>query len=225
MEYFWILAAVPVTFLQFFLRAVRWRYLLLPQGRPGLHTLFGTIMIGFMTLNVLPFRIGEFVRAYVLSRREPITMSAGFATIVVERIFDGFGILLYFLVSLLFLPAALSEDFKTRIQIGSAITAVIYLVAIVFLVGLKFRPEWVQWCVRVFLGRFPRLRKLAEKVIASFITGLDAVGRWRLFLAISFLDRVDLGCKCSVLLRVHACLFHAGRYNGQSGRVFRGHVS
>ena len=39
--------------------------------------------------------MGEFVRAYALGRTEALPASLSFATIVVERVFDGFTLLLF----------------------------------------------------------------------------------------------------------------------------------
>ena len=45
-------------------------------------------MIGFMANNVLPFRLGEFVRPWVLARREKLSKTTLLATVVVERAVD-----------------------------------------------------------------------------------------------------------------------------------------
>ncbi len=44
-------------------------------------------MIGFMG-NVLPARAGEFLRAYLVGKKNGITFSGAFSTIIVERLFD-----------------------------------------------------------------------------------------------------------------------------------------
>ena len=52
-------------------------------------------MVGYAVNNVTP-RGGEFVRPYVLARREKISKSAVFATILVERFVDIIFLLLMF---------------------------------------------------------------------------------------------------------------------------------
>lgn len=49
----WLLLFSALTIFSIYLRAIHWRYLLLPSGRPSLHSLFGATMIGFMSLNLL----------------------------------------------------------------------------------------------------------------------------------------------------------------------------
>ena len=78
-----------VTLGGFWLRAVRWRYFI-QAGRPlSMDSLFSSTMIGFMANNVLPFRLGEFVRPWALARRERLSKTTLLATVVVERAVDG----------------------------------------------------------------------------------------------------------------------------------------
>ena len=99
----WLVPVIASIFVRFWLTAIRWQLLLRPVKRIGVHRLFAITMIGFMANNVLPARLGEFVRAYALGRAEALPPSLPFATIVIERIFDGFTLLLFLLGGLSFL--------------------------------------------------------------------------------------------------------------------------
>ena len=90
-----------------------------------------------MSLNVLPLRLGEFIRAYVLGRRENMSKSGIFATVVVERIFDGFTVLSLLMLSLLFLPNDINPDTTSWIRAFSYLAVAIYLTAIAFVVLVK----------------------------------------------------------------------------------------
>jgi hypothetical protein len=46
--------------------------------------------IGFAANNLLPARIGEFARAFVMGRTGKMPVSAAFASMVMERVLDGF---------------------------------------------------------------------------------------------------------------------------------------
>ena len=46
-------------------------------------------IIGFMANNVLPARLGDVARAFVLARRRRIPAAGTFASVMLERIFDG----------------------------------------------------------------------------------------------------------------------------------------
>src|SRR5688572_20419721 len=99
----WLVPVILSLFVRFWLTAVRWQLLLRPIKQIGVHRLFAVTLIGFMANNVLPARLGEFVRAYALGRAEGLPPSLPFATIVIERIFDGFTLLLFLLGGLSFL--------------------------------------------------------------------------------------------------------------------------
>ena len=71
-DYLYILLAVCFTFINYFLRAVRWRYLLISEKTIPLSSLYPATIIGYMANNVLPARLGEFVRAYILAHREQL---------------------------------------------------------------------------------------------------------------------------------------------------------
>lgn len=83
------LAATFVATVVFPIRAFRWRPLLRPVARTGFRNRFAATSIGFMANNLLPARIGEFARAFALTRTEPVSLSASFGSLVVERLFDG----------------------------------------------------------------------------------------------------------------------------------------
>jgi len=73
------------------IRALRWRLLLREADDAPLRlpAAWHGVAIGFMANNLLPFRAGEVLRAYAASRLAPVRMSSAFASVAVERVFDG----------------------------------------------------------------------------------------------------------------------------------------
>lgn len=92
-NYIYLIPAILLTILSLWIRAFRWQYILQPVREIRVSSLFSATMIGFMANNLLPVRLGEFVRAYTIGEKERISKSSSLATIVVERIFDGITIL------------------------------------------------------------------------------------------------------------------------------------
>jgi uncharacterized protein (TIRG00374 family) len=84
------LVCVGVTYV---FRAIRWQCLLAPLGPTRLRTAFRTTIIGFAALSLLPARLGDPLRAYLLARQERLSAPATFATVVMERVFDLVGVL------------------------------------------------------------------------------------------------------------------------------------
>lgn len=174
-----LLAATVAATLTFLLRAIRWRLLLLPAvGDIPFRSRWAAVNIGFMTNNLLPARIGEFARAYSLSRIESITVSAALASLVVERLFDS-AIMLGLL-----LPAYVALGPEELEQIGplrAVVFGVIGLVAAgVVTLGLTVRfPDRVIGIVAKLSGQLPtRFKGLAQRLLVmleSFIEGLGAL--------------------------------------------------
>ncbi len=168
----WLAPALLSIVVRFWLTAIRWRILLGSTKRIGLHRLFGVTMIGFMANNVFPARIGEFVRAYALGRSESLAAPLAFATIVIERIFDGLTLLLFLGAGLflLTLPAWL-------LWLAAA-SCCLYLVVLAVLVSLRW--EGGVRLVTTVLGRLPeRLRLPALRLLDAFRLGLSALGDGR----------------------------------------------
>lgn len=71
------------------LRSVRWG-LLVQAIKPEVRfrSYLSICSVGFMLINILPFRLGEFARPYLLFEREDVPFGSGMATVVVERVLD-----------------------------------------------------------------------------------------------------------------------------------------
>jgi glycosyltransferase 2 family protein len=169
-----VAAAAGLHFVSLFFRAVRWQYLLLPMRRIGLGTLYSATLIGYMANNVLPARLGEFVRAYALAAREKLETSAVFATLVVDRLCDGFTVLLILLVTFFTvkLPPGM-ERVQDGLVAGGYITLCLYLGVMGFLWLLRTRTTRTIELIGKVLKPLPAI--VAEKTIpllGSFIQGL-----------------------------------------------------
>ena len=193
----WYLAAAALLNLAFYVvRSVRWRYLMDPvKPRIPVGSLFSATMIGFMANNVLPARLGEFVRAYALGKREDVAMGSTFATIVVVRLFDGMSVLLLMIVSLATLPSSIaSGPAAATIKKAGTLSLVAYLGVIVFLGYFLYRPHIFSNGVRAVLK--PVSEGLAEKaayMADSFMLGLGVVKQARLLLPILFYNALHWG--------------------------------
>jgi uncharacterized protein (TIRG00374 family) len=183
----WLLAAaVLVATFSFVLRALRWRVLLIPVHRDSkFDARFGATCIGFTVNNLLPARLGEFARAYALSRTEGLNLGASIASLVAERIFDGL-VLAFFLFATISLPG---------FPLGEGGTAVLVrrmanVGAIAF--GAAFLLMWLaarnpDRSIRLFersIGRFlsPALGRRAVGIMAGFLDGLGALHDTAIFL-------------------------------------------
>jgi len=100
----WFVAGCVVTVVGYFIRAVRWGDLLASNRRPPFGRLFGATMIGFLAINTLPARLGEFVRAYALARTERMATATVLGSVAVERVLDLAALGVFWSLSLLVAP-------------------------------------------------------------------------------------------------------------------------
>jgi glycosyltransferase 2 family protein len=178
-NYIYLAPALVAYFIGVWVRAVRWRYLLLPIADRSSRRLFPVVVIGYMANDVLPFRMGEIVRAYVLGEREKISKSSTLATIVVERIFDGLTMVLFMVVISLFIP--LNEQIQLVIRIG----AILFIgVLVLFFVAALWQSRATSLFGRL-VGVLPsRVGDKAKEIFDSFLTGLQILRTKQALLAV-----------------------------------------
>jgi uncharacterized protein (TIRG00374 family) len=173
-DYWYIVLAIICTFISYFLRAVRWHYLLIPEKRILLSSLYPATIIGYMANNVLPARLGEFVRAFVLAQREGLQTPAVFASLVIDRLFDGFTVMLILLFTLftLHLPHGLAEA-ESMLRTGGVVTFLLYMGVVAFLILLKRQTMRTLAWTAILLKPFPQ--RISDQIIpllGSFIGGI-----------------------------------------------------
>jgi glycosyltransferase 2 family protein len=109
-EYVYIIPTIILIFVSHYFRAVRWSALFAPIKRVSVLNLFSATMIGFMANSVLPARIGEIIRPVMVAKKEKVKVTASFATVVMERIFDLLSIIVFASLLFFFLPAETLQD-------------------------------------------------------------------------------------------------------------------
>jgi uncharacterized protein (TIRG00374 family) len=167
-----LLGLVVVTVGTYAVRAWRWGHLLAPLGRVPLARLFETTMVGFLAGLFIP-RAGEVLRPYLVSRSHGIPTSAGFATIVVERLLDLLTVLALFAVYLFVLPTPARQahgPLMDLLKVAGALTAAgATLVVIVLLAFHKNSARALGVLERVF-------SRLPARLAGPFRSGLAAFG-------------------------------------------------
>ncbi|HTR97232.1 MAG TPA: lysylphosphatidylglycerol synthase transmembrane domain-containing protein [Candidatus Acidoferrales bacterium] len=161
-------AVCVLTIFGFWVRAVRWRYFV-QAGRPvPLSSLFSATMIGFMANNVLPFRLGEFVRPWALGRREQLSKSMLLATIVVERAIDMLTLLTIFGVALLLHPIAENTEAGHMVQQGARLMIALSLGLTLFVIAAERNRKVAQLVLAVVPAK---LRARAAHLLDRFLDG------------------------------------------------------
>jgi uncharacterized protein (TIRG00374 family) len=81
-----VAAAFTLSFAWLAVRAVVWRTLL--QNKAAYSPVFFTICEGYLLNNLLPFRMGELARAFLLSQKARLDFWSVLSSIVIERVLD-----------------------------------------------------------------------------------------------------------------------------------------
>ena len=172
-----LLAAVTVSG-TLIMRAWRWQYLLLPVKHVRFSGSMAATCIGMMANMILPMRLGEIVRAVVLGHRERMDKSAAFATVVVDRLLDGFTILFILALMLLLAPIPVDQEWQRRLQWGGIAFFLLYGAVFVLLCYLYRSPARVlQGVRRVCSGLPTRWVDRLCRFLESFSGGLQILDR------------------------------------------------
>lgn len=185
-----VLIAAGIQVIALAIRGYRWGYLIPVDKKIRLRTLVEATYIGYMANNILPAKLGEIIRPYMLGRKEGISKTSAFASIVMERIIDGLtvvGILfvisfispevlrhskeaLSLVASFLGMSAAPAIDIRKVTTVG--FIAVLGLLG--FMIFLRVGRTHAFRVVAFFLTPFPK--KFSEKVVAVLHKFVDGIG-------------------------------------------------
>jgi glycosyltransferase 2 family protein len=147
----WLLPAFAISFTLQVFRAWRWQLELRPLERVSLGRLWVVTSVAYMAINLLPVRLGEVVRPWLLSRRTHVTISNVVGNLVIEKTMDSIVIVFYILVGLL-----TTENLPPWVRRGAIVPAVAaaVLATLVVLLWLRGEPFVDRWVVRFLPERF-----------------------------------------------------------------------
>lgn len=180
------LAAFGIYYLSFPLRAVRWRLLLENVGYtkengvqlPGFWKLVEIIYISFFANVVVPAKLGDLYRAFLLRQETNVSTTRSFGTVLAERLLDLIVLLLLFIPSIIIslhgrLPVEI--EFGLEITLGAVVVGIIGLFVlrqarepIAKLVPERFREQYYH-LQEGMLGSFRRLPTLSVLTVGVWL--------------------------------------------------------
>ncbi len=185
--------ALIVTALTYAVRAWRWQSLLAPIGPTRYAVAFETTVIGFAASTLLPGRVGEVLRPYLLARRERLNATSAFATIILERLLDLATVLLLFAAFVFTAgPGVVSGDPSklALVKFGGTVAAGAAVGGLVVLFALAGHPERLgRAALRIERLLPARLAGLVAAFVETFAQGLAVMrdpARLAAALALSF---------------------------------------
>jgi glycosyltransferase 2 family protein len=165
-NYLWLIPAIAFSCGSLIFRAFRWRALFHPRDLPYGHV-FGIMTVGYLVTTLLPLRLGDFVRVYIIGEMHDIRKVRALSTVVVERILDVLTVIVVLMLLLPFVPVP--GYVRTVLLIGvPGMLVIIGLVALLWfkreraLDMLEHRTGWLPD------GVSAKMREHGESVLEGF---------------------------------------------------------
>jgi uncharacterized membrane protein YbhN (UPF0104 family) len=193
----WTLPLYYLTLLAMtWFRSVRWRYLLRSIAIVPKKRLFSVSCVGFLAILLMPFRIGEIVRPYMI-RTPPeardrsagtITLTAATSSVVAERIIDGLYLSIVLALALLLVPpiSPLPDHVVgipvtvRHVRMSGYLMLGLFTAAFTTIAIFYFARSWAHKATLIVVGKVstPLAEKLAT-MAEKFADGLHVFGRGR----------------------------------------------
>ena len=160
--------SIPVSMA---IKAIRWHYLFVDREAVTFEPLLSSLYVGYLVNTILPGRVGEFVRAFLVGQRERVNTPAALATIVLEKVLDlvALAVMLLFVVAQLPLPEAL--------RVGAGSFLALLGIGLAGLVVVVAAPSLVLRLVDFVVGAVPLLGRFSVGRLAHSFIGAFAVLR------------------------------------------------
>ncbi|MEZ4451030.1 MAG: lysylphosphatidylglycerol synthase transmembrane domain-containing protein [Nannocystaceae bacterium] len=152
----------------FFLRALRWWFLVRAIAEVPLAVALKVALAGFLWIIALPWRLGELARPILLAESAPIGVGEVLGTVALERIADGLVICGVFFAAV---AARAHEPAVAELFAVATTVSVLFVGALAVVIAMAIWPRFVGAIVRGTVGRLHR--GLADRLAGV----ADGVGR------------------------------------------------
>ena len=195
----WIGVALGLNALRIASLVWRWRFLLASQGRCSWGLAFESLAVGYSANTLFPLRAGDAARLGGVAHFSSIPFGGVSSAMILERLGDGFTLLLLAGVSLLFLPERMMKLFGNHFLMDSNTLLFGGAFVIFFVVGVVF--------FRLVLRRFyPNLASSIRKILADLMAGLGTVRSPRMLMGWLGLSLLTWGIEIATYFTVFLAL-------------------
>lgn len=157
------------------MRSLGWQFLL--QRKVSLGQTFLALNEGYLLNNILPFRLGELGRAFLLGRRSHLGMFRVLSTVVVERSYD-----LAIAAGLLLATLPLALGMEWARPAATFLLFVIITGLLVLYLAARNR-DWVERLIDRLAGRWTIVKRFILPQIHSILDGFSVLTRFEFFAA------------------------------------------
>jgi len=128
-KFFYLLVSFLLGISLLGLRSYRWKLFILEYRDVDLIKFFESTSIGLFFNNILPFRMGDFIQAYTISKKTNLPKSLTFSTVLMERFVDLFPPIIFIIIGSFFiiLPKQISILISSIVLLGLILALVIII--------------------------------------------------------------------------------------------------
>jgi uncharacterized protein (TIRG00374 family) len=175
-------AAIVLIYLTYILRALRWRVFLEPVCKTSTWSVVPPTFIGFTGLALLG-RAGEFIRPYLISRKENLPFASQVGVWTVERIFDVGAFTVLMTIDVFFSAALRVNPYIHKFRIASAmlVGAVAFAGLMAFLIRMQ-GPQVARALHNATVKLSARLARMVDEKVRAFGEGLNTISGGKAFL-------------------------------------------
>ena len=163
-NYWLLLLNLGISIIWLAVRGLAWRTLL--RNQATYRDVFLTLSEGYLLNNVLPFRLGEVGRAFLLGRKSKLGFMKVLPTIVIERAVDLAFSAAILLSAVPFVVGAAGAG-RIAILLGSLV-----VVGLVGMYVLARKHDWALGLFNRLTARWPKLQTRGNDFLAPFFAGL-----------------------------------------------------
>ena len=121
-DYIYLILATFFLWCSVWLRGARWKFIFPVKGSPSISSLYRAELIGYFGNNVLPLRLGELLRSYIVGKENSLSKSFVFGTVILERLMDTLALAFFGLLLLFSYP--IDSDLKEKIMLMGVISII-----------------------------------------------------------------------------------------------------
>lgn len=182
----WVGLGLLTVLLSIAARVVRWRELFGESHTPRHRSLARALVVGKLLNTLLPARLGEVGRFYILGRDEGLSKATVAGTIAAEKVFDLLFLVLAAGLTAAFVPVPpwLTGSLTTGAGVGAA----------VFVAAVALPHRWIRAATRRLASWLPETAAVRlVSLVDSGLVGLESLRRQRLAMRASIWSAVVWG--------------------------------
>ncbi len=170
-----VAAAIALIYITYVLRALRWRIFLEPVRKTRTAALIAPTFIGFTGLALLG-RPGEFIRPYLIAKKEGLSFTSQFGVWTVERIFDVGAFTVLMTIDVFFSSVMRANPYLDKFRGIALLLCALVALGTLLAFAIRKRGHQVAAFLHNLTARFSvRLASVVDQKVRAFGEGLNTI--------------------------------------------------